>query len=787
MGDTPVESEATSPERLDVMRVVLRAAEAASGDATLEEAAGVVLSDLCRLAGWPVGHLFVAGGEDDLLPTATWHLGDPERFRVLRQVAQAMILPAGPGGGLPGRVLANGLVEAADDVGEAAAQAGLAAAVAVPVLCGAEVVAVLHLLGPERLDPEDPEDPEGAHGPVLGRVLEAGAAAADQLSRIVDRRRAAAAELGRRRLVETANDAFIRLDGAGTVLEWNAQAETTFGWFRSEVVGRRLSEVVIPARYRAAHEDGFRRALADSDGPAISKRELAAVHRSGSEFPVEVTVWGAFDDQRRVVDGFVRDISERRRLEVQLVRQALHDRLTGLPNRVLLRDRLENAMARTVRHRSTVALLILDIDRFKVVNDSLGHEGGDRLLVAVAERLGRLLRPGDTLARMGGDEFAMLCEDVSGRDEAAALARGALEAFESHFPVTAPGLDVAAGGGPGPFVPSDFAITVSVGVALAAGDESDPDLLLRDADVAMYRAKQRGRGRFEVFDEAMRSDAVDRLSVENDLRRAIRQGQLRLFYQPIVHIDTGQIAGFEALVRWQHPVRGLLSPADFIPPAEDTGLIVPLGRCVLGEACLQAAAWQRRRGAHQPLRISVNVSAKQLQFPGWAAEVAATLAETGLEPSHLVLEITESVLMEDAAASSAPLEELRRLGVRVAIDDFGTGYSSLGYLRRLPVDILKIDKSFIDGVAKGPHESALARAVVKLARTLGLDAVAEGVTDRRQLAELRRLRCPYGQGYYFSRPQPPEVVAELLELDTLPPDAAAAELPAPPPAAGPAG
>jgi EAL domain-containing protein (putative c-di-GMP-specific phosphodiesterase class I) len=388
---------------------------------------------------------------------------------------------------------------------------------------------------------------------------------------------------------------------------------------------------------------------------------------------------------------------------------------------------------------------------------------------------------------MGGDEFAMLCEDVSGRDEAAALARGALEAFESHFPVTAPGLDVAAGGGPGPFVPSDFAITVSVGVALAAGDESDPDLLLRDADVAMYRAKQRGRGRFEVFDEAMRSDAVDRLSVENDLRRAIRQGQLRLFYQPIVHIDTGQIAGFEALVRWQHPVRGLLSPADFIPPAEDTGLIVPLGRCVLGEACLQAAAWQRRRGAHQPLRISVNVSAKQLQFPGWAAEVAATLAETGLEPSHLVLEITESVLMEDAAASSAPLEELRRLGVRVAIDDFGTGYSSLGYLRRLPVDILKIDKSFIDGVAKGPHESALARAVVKLARTLGLDAVAEGVTDRRQLAELRRLRCPYGQGYYFSRPQPPEVVAELLELDTLPPDAAAAELPAPPPAAGPAG
>jgi EAL domain-containing protein (putative c-di-GMP-specific phosphodiesterase class I) len=316
------------------------------------------------------------------------------------------------------------------------------------------------------------------------------------------------------------------------------------------------------------------------------------------------------------------------------------------------------------------------------------------------------------------------------------------------------------------------AVSVSIGLALATGDDSDADLLLRDADVAMYRAKQRGRGRFEVFDEAMRHEAVDRLSVENDLRRAIRQGQLRLFYQPIVHIDTGRIAGFEALVRWQHPVRGLLSPADFIPPAEDTGLIIPLGRCVLGEACLQAAAWQRRRGAGQPLRMSVNVSAKQLQYPGWAAEVASTLAESGLEPGHLVLEITESVLMEDAEASSGPLEELRRLGVRVAIDDFGTGYSSLGYLRRLPVDILKIDKSFIDGVAKGPHESALARAVVKLARTLGLDAVAEGVTDRRQLAELRRLRCPYGQGYFFSRPQPPEVVAQLLELSALPAEGA---------------
>ncbi|MEA2902378.1 MAG: hypothetical protein QOH36_2265 [Actinomycetota bacterium] len=753
--------QAANSEAVDV---VLRAAAVAATAATLEEAAVVVLGDLCRLAGWPVGHLFLASGTGTLVPTATWHLADPERYRVLRQVAQAISVNAGPSGGLPGRILASGRPEAGDDVGEAAAQAGLTTAIGVPVLAeGAEVVALLHLLG---------EGPATSADLVLTAV-----AAAEQLGRVVDRRRAAAAQDDRRRLIETANDAFIRLDALGAILEWNAQAEAMFGWLRSEALGRRLSEIVIPVRYRTAHDHGFRQALAGTDGPSISKRELAAVHRSGTEFPVEVTVWGSHDDQRRVVDGFVRDISERRRFEVQLARQALHDRLTGLPNRVLLRDRLDNALARTLRHRSTVALLILDIDRFKVVNDSLGHEGGDRLLVAVADRLARLLRPGDTLARMGGDEYAMLCEDVSGPEEASAMAGRVLDAFDAHFPVAATGTDASGTGSTGA-APTDVAVSVSIGLALATGDDSDADLLLRDADVAMYRAKQRGRGRFELFDETMRHEAVDRLSVENDLRRAIRQGQLRLFYQPIVHIDTGRIAGFEALVRWQHPVRGLLSPADFIPPAEDTGLIIPLGRCVLGEACLQAAAWQRRRGAGQPLRMSVNVSAKQLQYPGWAAEVAATLAESGLEPGHLVLEITESVLMEDAEASSGPLEELRRLGVRVAIDDFGTGYSSLGYLRRLPVDILKIDKSFIDGVAKGPHESALARAVVKLARTLGLDAVAEGVTDRRQLAELRRLRCPYGQGYYFSRPQPPEVVAELLELSALPADGSAAGEPA---------
>ncbi len=739
MGATAGVSEPGSARAVAVLE---RAAEAGAVAATLAEAAVGVLSDVCDLVGWPVGHLLVATAPEVLTPTAVWHVADPERYRVLRQVAQAM--PVAAGVGLLGRVLASGEPAMGTDVGEAASAAGLAAAAAIPVRCGVEVVAVLHLLGPQPL----PTVAAGASDSLLATVT----AAAGELGRVVDRRRAAAAERDRSLLLETANDAFVRLDGDGRVVEWNAQAEVTFGWGRKDALGRSLTELVVPLRYRAVLDDACKRALAEGEGPLVSRRELSVLHRSGTELPVEVTLWGSNDHYRRVVDGFFRDVSERRKFEVQLARQALHDRLTALPNRVLMRDRLENALARTLRHRSTVALLVLDVDRFKVVNDSLGHEGGDQLLVAVAGRLAQLLRPGDTLARMGGDEFAMLCEDVGGRDEAAAMAERVVAAMEAPFRVGA----------------TDVAVTVSVGVALATGAAIVADLLLRDAGVAMYRAKQKGRGRYEVFDEAMRSQAVDRLSVENDLRRAIRQGQLRLVYQPIVRIDTGQIVGFEALVRWQHPERGLLAPADFIPPAEETGLIVPLGQCVLGEACLQAAAWQRRRGAGQPLRMSVNVSAKELQHPGWAADVAGTLADTGLEPSYLVLELTESVLMEDAEATSVRLEELRRLGVRIAIDDFGTGYSSLGYLRRLPVDVLKIDKSFIDGVAQGPHESALARAVVKLARTLGLDAVAEGVSDRRQLAELRRLRCPYGQGYHFSRPQTVEVIEDLLESGVLP-------------------
>ena len=437
---------------------------------------------------------------------------------------------------------------------------------------------------------------------------------------------------------------------------------------------------------------------------------------------------------------------ERAALERQLAERTLHDPLTGLPNRALRVDRLEHAMARASRRETLMTVLCLDIDRFKAINDGYGHDAGDELLQAVAARLRSVLSPGDTVARFGGDEFAVLCEEVSDRAGAEAVAEHIEKAMATPFAVRG----------------QELTVTATVGVAVSRLAAMRPDQLLRDAEVALEQARQRAPGSHVFYEESMRVEVAARLAAEHDLRHALRDNQLRLHYQPIVDLTTGGISGVEALVRWQHPSRGLLPPQQFVTMAEETGLIVPLGRWVLEQACRQGAAWQRVMGPGARLRVSVNVSARQFQQPHWADEVARALLGSGFAPSQLVLEITESVLMDDTDTTSLRLAELRALGVGIAIDDFGTGYSSLGYLRRFPVDILKVDKSFIDGVAEGPHESALARAVIKLAATLKMDAVAEGVSSRRQVMTLRRLRCRYAQGYYFARPQPAEAIEGLL-------------------------
>jgi len=431
-------------------------------------------------------------------------------------------------------------------------------------------------------------------------------------------------------------------------------------------------------------------------------------------------------------------------LEDQLVHQALHDPLTGLANRALFGDRLEHALARPMRPGATVAVLLIDLDDFKDLNDSLGHDAGDDLLTIIAARLQGHARAADTVARLGGDEFALLLEDTDAA-EAVRMAEVLLEALA--WPVALRGRDL---------VP-----TASIGIAIAAGE--DAETLLRNADTAMYAAKRQGKGRSTLFEPAMYATVVKRVDLAADLSRAVQESQLHLCYQPEVHLRSGRIVGLEALLRWRHPTRGAVSPGEFIPIAEDSGLIVPIGRWVLQEACHQAKSWQQQWPATPPLMLAVNLSARQLQHPAILDEVRAALAAADLDPQSLVLEITETAVMEQLDAAVAILTRLRELGVRLALDDFGTGYSSLSYLQRLPVDILKIDRSFIGGVTGSAEESALARAIVNLGQTLGLETVAEGVETAEQLAVLRQLGCQLGQGYHLARPLGPAAVDALLD------------------------
>ena len=453
----------------------------------------------------------------------------------------------------------------------------------------------------------------------------------------------------------------------------------------------------------------------------------------------------------RYWQGFMVDITERKRAEERLKHQALHDPLTGLPNRVLFKNRLEHALARVQRQESGVAVLFIDLDNFKVVNDSLGHEAGDLLLTKLGKRLTAHLRPEDTLARLGGDEFAILLEDVADGSRAALVAKRIAEELRVPF---------ALGG-------REIGLSASVGVVLSTDGLEDPAHLLRASDAALYRAKSHGKARYAVFDESMNARAVQRLDLEADLRRATERDEFVIHYQPKVELATGRIVGTEALVRWEHPERGLpVLPDDFIPVAEETGLIRPIGRWVLREACRQAREWQEGRSSDLPRQMCVNLSLEQLRHPGFIDEVAQTLEETGVNPGVLVLEITESMVMEDAESSVATLRRLRALGVRLAMDDFGIGYSSLAYLKRFPIDTLKIDRSFVDGLGQDPEDTAIVRAIVGLAGALGLEVVAEGVETAEQMSWSQSLGCQFGQGYYFARPLPSVEAGQLL--DTVP-------------------
>ena len=522
-------------------------------------------------------------------------------------------------------------------------------------------------------------------------------------------------------------------------LQVNDAAIRHYGYSRQEFLARRVVDIrpdsdVAPL---LSHLEGHDR--------QIVQGEWRHVLKDGRVIDVEVRSHRFVFESRPAVLVAVQDVTERNSLQAELQHQAFHDSLTNLANRALFSDRVEHAIQRGARDSTTAGVLLLDLDGFKTVNDSLGHTAGDELLVAVAQRLRAVLRPSDTAARLGGDEFAVLLEDLIGAEEACEVAERVIEAISRPFALSG----------------TEVVIHASVGITVVGHLSADAEALLRNADAAMYSAKNQGKGCYKLFEPAMHSAAVARLQLERDLRQAVEARQFVLHYQPVVSLTAGRVVALEALVRWQHPTRGLIAPADFIPIAEDNGLIVDIGRWVLGAACRQARAWQ---DAHPQLclTIAVNLSPRQLADRGLVADVRGALAASGLSPETLTLEITESVLVDDAGGAVARLSELKETGVRLAIDDFGIGYSSLSALGSLPVDTLKIDKAFIDGVTTGIEADALVQAILRLARTFHLVTIAEGVERPDQLRRLEELGCDQIQGFCFSRPIPGERVDALL-------------------------
>jgi diguanylate cyclase (GGDEF)-like protein/PAS domain S-box-containing protein len=465
------------------------------------------------------------------------------------------------------------------------------------------------------------------------------------------------------------------------------------------------------------------------DGSVVWVREEAVLVRNEAGEPL---YW----------QGVFYDLTERKALEERLHYQAFHDPLTDLPNRQLFMDRLGQALRRTRRRHKPIAVLFMDLDGFKVVNDSLGHEVGDILLTLVAQRLRRCLRPEDTLARFGGDEFAVLIEALDDPAQAVQVAERITEELRRPF--------IMEG--------RDLYVLASIGISLGDARTHDPDDLLREADTAMYRAKDEG-GDFRVFNPAMYERAFTRLEVENDLRRAIEQEEFVIHYQPMVDLHTGELWGMEALVRWDHPERGLLEPSEFVPVAEQSGLVIPMGEQILREACYRAKEWQEEIPRIRPLVMSVNLSASQLSHSDLADTVERVLGETRLQGSRLTLDVTETVYVKVLAGNTAMLDRLRGLGVRFSIDDFGTGYSSLSYLKRLPAHAIKIDQSFVKGLGKVAEDTAVVRMIIELAHTLGLEVIAEGVETEEQATLLKEMGCDFAQGYHFSKPLPAEAAS----------------------------
>ena len=546
-------------------------------------------------------------------------------------------------------------------------------------------------------------------------------------------------------MVDSADDAVIGKTLDGVITSWNPAATRLYGYTAEEVIGKPIALLAPPD-----HIDELPRILERvRRGERIEHHETTRVRKDGARIEVSLSISPILDAQGRPVGAtaIAYDVTARQQAEQQLAHGALHDALTDLPNRAYFVERVSQAQARVRRDPDyRFAVLFIDFDNFKAVNDGLGHAAGDRLLTEIAGRLRTCVRPGDVVARLGGDEFTLLLEEITGLPDAEHAARRIQASLVAPFMIEN----------------REIVATASIGVALSDPDYGQPQDLLRDADLAMYQAKEQGRARFQVFDVAMRDSAQARFGMETDLRNALERRELRLVFQPIVELQTGRVYGFEALLRWHRPKRGVILPPEFVPLAEQTGLIIPIGRWALQDACRQVRRWQDAFPTAGPVRASVNLSGKQLAHPGLVDDVRTAFQDAGLPPTCLALEISESVLMESVESSTDVLHQLRELKVELHIDDFGTGHSSLSSLPRFPLHAIKIDRSFVHRMGSRRNDVEIVRSIVELAGNLGLGVIAEGVETVTQRARLIAFGCALGQGYLFSKPLEAKAAAVML-------------------------
>ena len=548
------------------------------------------------------------------------------------------------------------------------------------------------------------------------------------------------------RVMEVAPESFVVSDEQGRIVMVNAQTEKLFGYSRDELLGQPI-EMLLPERMRTLHTRHRQTYLA---GPVVrdmgERRDLSGRRKDGTEFPVDISLGPLRTEKGNLVISAVRDVSERKQFESRILHQATHDALTDLPNRVLFREHVARAMLHATRSEKLIAVLFLDLDGFKNINDTLGHEAGDELLRAVTVRLMGVLRQDDLIGRQGGDEFTILLQGVR-------IVQDIVQVLEKLLAAVAE-----------PFVlgPNEMHVTASIGVTVFPFDDNEVESLLRNADTAMYQAKEAGKNCFRFYTAEMNAAMRERMDIESGLRRALEQGQFSLHYQPQTSIESGAVVGMEALLRWHHPEHGMISPAKFIPVAEDSGMIVPIGEWVLRAACRQVKAWQAAGLPH--LKVSVNLSARQFRQSNLLQMIEQVLQETGLDPQSgmLELELTESMVMRSVEDSVVTLNRLHEMGLQLSIDDFGTGYSSLSYLKRFPINTLKIDQSFVRDITSDPEDAAIAAAIVGLGHSLKLNVIAEGVETREQLEFLRTISCNEAQGYYFSRPLAPDALEKFL-------------------------